>query len=293
MLAYAATAALAFQGLTLAPTSRPAAMVSSVAAPGIMMAAKAPVKKVVKKVVKKAPVKKVVKKPVPVKKAPVKTAVAAKKSTSLPSKVPTKKTAVPKPVNYSGRDAMPGSAITLGDIGTTAPLGVYDPLQLMTDVSPKEYRRWQELEIKHGRLSMLAITHVLVTGAGITWPGYCSYIAYDDTLKNLKWSEIPPGTIASFKGLPALGWFQIIALASIMDVVLLAQDPAKLPGEVVPDSIKETKIYQENHGNPLDFEQNLNRERNHGRAAMMGITGMIIHESLTGNPLFPLSYPFY
>ena len=32
----------------------------------------------------------------------------------------------------------------------------------------------------------------------------------------------------------------------------------------------------------------LNAERNNGRAAMMGITGMLIHESLTGNPVFPI-----
>ena len=32
----------------------------------------------------------------------------------------------------------------------------------------------------------------------------------------------------------------------------------------------------------------LNAERNNGRAAMMGITGMIIHEALTGNPVFPI-----
>ena len=35
----------------------------------------------------------------------------------------------------------------------------------------------------------------------------------------------------------------------------------------------------------------LNAERNNGRAAMMGIVGMVIHESLTGNPLFPLNAP--
>ena len=32
----------------------------------------------------------------------------------------------------------------------------------------------------------------------------------------------------------------------------------------------------------------LNAERNNGRAAMMGITGMVIHEALTGNPIFPI-----
>ena len=34
------------------------------------------------------------------------------------------------------------SAITPGDIGTTKPLGVYDPLNLMTTM-PDKYRRWQ------------------------------------------------------------------------------------------------------------------------------------------------------
>ena len=34
----------------------------------------------------------------------------------------------------------------------------------------------------------------------------------------------------------------------------------------------------------------LNAERNNGRAAMMGVTGCLIHESLTGNPIFPIDY---
>ena len=34
------------------------------------------------------------------------------------------------------------TAIRPGDIGTTKPLGVYDPLNLMTTM-PDKYRRWQ------------------------------------------------------------------------------------------------------------------------------------------------------
>ena len=37
-------------------------------------------------------------------------------------------------------------------------------------------------------------------------------------------------------------------------------------------------------------EFKLNAERNNGRAAMMGIYGMMIHEGLTGNPIWPIDY---
>ena len=41
---------------------------------------------------------------------------------------------------------------------------------------------------------------------------------------------------------------------------------------------------------PLHSTQ-LNAERNNGRAAMMGIIGMMIHEGLTGNPVWPIPIP--
>ena len=85
------------------------------------------------------------------------------------------------------------SAISPGDIGTTKPLGVYDPLQLMTK-NPEKYRRFQEMEIKHGRFSMAACLHVFLTEAGVRWPGYLSFS------EDIKFSDMPGGTIASFLG---------------------------------------------------------------------------------------------
>ena len=58
-----------------------------------------------------------------------------------------------------------------GDIGVLPPLGVYDPLGL---IQTKDMRRFEEMEIKHGRFAMAATLHVLVTVAGFRFPGYLS-----------------------------------------------------------------------------------------------------------------------
>jgi len=170
------------------------------------------------------------------------------------------------------------SAITPGDIGTTKPLGVYDPLGLMTSM-PDKYRRWQEMEIKHGRFAMAACAHVFLTTAGVRWPGYLSFA------EDIKFSDMPGGTIASWAAMPPLSWIQIVLVVALFDNSIIAQDPAKAPGDVVSFiSYPDTPGFS-------GKEFKLNAERNNGRAAMMGIIGMLIHEGLTGNPVWPIPIP--
>merc|ERR1719164_270743 len=125
------------------------------------------------------------------------------------------------------RSAVSMSAITPGDIGTTKPLGVWDPLDLIQNDKVK-YRRWQEMEIKHGRFSMAACAHVFLTEAGVRWPGYLS------VAEDIKFTDMPGGTIASWAALPGLSWIQIILIVALFDNSILAQDPAKAPGDVAP-----------------------------------------------------------
>jgi len=172
------------------------------------------------------------------------------------------------------------SAINVGDVGTTRPLGVFDPLGLMTKM-PEKYRRWQEMEIKHGRIAMAAVLHVIVTGAGYKWDGYASYLSFPP----LKFEDIPAGTLGSWAALPQAGWAQIVAVIAILDNSLFAQDPNLEPGNVVGDRIPWVR-----YSDPAVKEFKLNAERNNGRAAMMGIIGMMIHEGLTGNPIWPIDY---
>jgi len=172
------------------------------------------------------------------------------------------------------------TAIRPGDIGTTRPLGVYDPLNLMTTM-PDKYRRWQEMEIKHGRFAMLAFTHTILTEGGVRWPGYLS-IAED-----IKFSDMPGGVIASWAALPNLAWLQIVLVVALFDNSVWAQDPAKAPGDVAPGFC----VRYDDVPGFSGKEFKLNAERNNGRAAMMGWTGCLIHESLTGNPVWPIPVP--
>jgi len=181
------------------------------------------------------------------------------------------------------------------EIGVLPPLGRWDPLQIR-EQGPERYRRFVEMEIKHGRLAMAAVAGVLTTYSGIRFPGYLS------TAQNIKFSDIPGGAIASWAALPAAAWFQIVLFITLCEISFLKQDPNKAPGDVVPEGVAwarypdgydvwlgDGSIKQVGEDELiLGKTWKLNAERNNGRAAMMGITGMLIHESLTGNPVFPI-----
>lgn len=222
------------------------------------------------------------------------------KSGKLPSafkgkeSVSSKKTTLGS-VDVTGGEYLDTFTPQYDEVGVLPPLGRWDPLQIR-EQGPERYRRFVEMEIKHGRLSMAAVVGVLVTYSGARWPGYLS------TAQDIKFSDIPGGAIASWAALPTAAWFQIVLFVSFCEISFLKQDPEKAPGDVVPDDwlwarypdgydiwlgdgstkkVGEEELF-------LGKTWKLNAERNNGRAAMMGITGMLIHESLTGNPVFPI-----
>jgi hypothetical protein len=166
-----------------------------------------------------------------------------------------------------------------GDIGVLPPLGVYDPLGL---IETKDMRRYEVMEIKHGRAAMLAFTHVIHVEAGVRFPGYLSGSA------ELKFSDVPSGLFASLDAVPKLGWLQILAVALACETgyagrafSVVAQSEDRDVGDIggegwVRYDDPEVKAYK------------LNVERQNGRAAMMGITGCLIHELLGVDALFPI-----
>merc|ERR1719440_990373 len=82
-----------------------------------------------------------------------------------------------------------------GDIGVTPPLGVYDPLGL---ISSRDMYRYEVMETKHGRAAMLGFLHVILINAGARFPGYLS------PYNNLKFADVPSGCFASLEAIPTL-----------------------------------------------------------------------------------------
>ena len=158
-----------------------------------------------------------------------------------------------------------------GDLGVLPPLGVFDPLGL---IETRDMRRYEIMEIKHGRAAMLGFLHVIAIEAGIRVPGYLS------TSQNLKFSDVPAGCFASLEAIPTFGWLQIMAFTCAAETGFSAtpwavtkQTDDKAPGDIgganwVRYDDEGEKAYK------------LNVERQNGRGAMMGITGCLIHELL-------------
>ncbi|KAL3923664.1 MAG: hypothetical protein SGARI_006171 [Bacillariaceae sp.] len=178
------------------------------------------------------------------------------------------------PVNVSKASANPYAE----EIGVLTPLGFFDPMNMLSEptysfvpgegpVSQERFDRLRWVELKHGRVAMLAIVGYLVTDAGIRFPGA---------------GDMPSG-FAAISAMP--GWVaaQMVATFALMEAcnrdagVANGNAPmAQFPGDW--------------RNGALDFgwdnqsdawkEKKRTIELNNGRAAQMGILGIMIHEQL-------------
>lgn len=159
------------------------------------------------------------------------------------------------------------------EAGVQAPLGFYDPLNVLKDgdIDPKRYEQLRWLELKHGRVSMLAVVGYLVTQAGVRFPG----------------AESIPSGFAALDAVPGEVWCQMIATWTMMEAA--NQDQALAPWGT-GDGPTNAAFKGDFRNGFIDFGwdkqsadwQNKKRalEINQGRAAMMGITGLMIHDKL-------------
>jgi len=182
------------------------------------------------------------------------------------------------PALRASSKAVQASMFEEGDIGVLPPLGVYDPLGL---IESRDMRRYEIMEIKHGRAAMLGFLHVIHIEAGVRFPGYLSGSA------ELKFTDMPSGCFAALEAVPTLGWLQIMAAALACETgyagaaySIVAQAPDREVGDIGGEGWVR-------YDDPEEKAYKLNVERQNGRAAMMGITGCLWHELLGVDALYP------
>ncbi|CAB9523455.1 Fucoxanthin-chlorophyll a-c binding protein [Seminavis robusta] len=168
------------------------------------------------------------------------------------------------------KDAATSSALSMGystEVGATAPLGFFDPLGLSKEgTDSADFNRMREAEVRHGRVAMLAVTGWLTTAAGVRLPGMESMPFGFKALNAIQDQPMEVRGCVPF----ALG--TAFFLTTVMQDVT---GDSEFPGD---------------YRNGLDFgwdsqtdewkTKKRTVELNNGRAAQMGILGIMVHEQL-------------
>merc|ERR1719343_1057497 len=171
--------------------------------------------------------------------------------------------------------------------GITAPMGFFDPLGFSTDISTGKLLFYREVELKHGRLGMLAALGILVSeqfhplfGGNIDVP---AYVAFQQTPLQKFWY-----LVLSAIAIPEL--FSIFTFADVPGTNPTKpnegkwwemRDPSRVPGDFSFDPLGLRPW-----GDKEAMLELQNKELNNGRLAMIAAAGMIAQELATGKKLF-------
>merc|ERR1719515_497465 len=97
------------------------------------------------------------------------------------------------------------------ELGVQDPVGFWDPVGFTADGDVSSFKRRRTVELKHGRISMLATMGYITPELTGKFPGYISNSA------GLKFEDIPTGLSAIAK-VPALGWAQVVAYCGFCEL---------------------------------------------------------------------------
>jgi len=154
--------------------------------------------------------------------------------------------------------------------GVQNPTGFWDPWNFCGDGDEEVFLRRRAVEVKHGRVSMLACLGYIVP--------YLTRLPGSLTLDaSVKFKDIPMG-IKALSAIPPLGIAQIFLLAGALELGPWKNDP-QFPGDFGWDPLGLTPE------DPQEFLRKKNAELANGRLAMTGILGFLVGDVLhDGNP---------
>ena len=163
------------------------------------------------------------------------------------------------------------------ELGVLPPVGYWDPLGLAADGDVETFNRRREVELKHGRVAMLAVT-------GYIMQELCRFPGAID-LDGTTFDSIPNG-IAAVGKVPSFGWLQIIFSIGYWELIGWEDSRASdEPGDFGTGYF----------GKSLEGEEKaekLTKEIQNGRLAMLGIMALLTHDVAkpAGEGLFVLHH---
>mmetsp|Transcript_19669 Transcript_19669/g.18875 ORF Transcript_19669/g.18875 Transcript_19669/m.18875 type:complete len:201 (-) Transcript_19669:130-732(-) len=159
------------------------------------------------------------------------------------------------------------------ELGVQPPLGFFDPLGLLTDADQDRFDRLRYVELKHGRISQLAFLGQIVTRYGVHLPGNIDK-------SGTSFDSIPDGW-AAVDAISSSGLAQIVAFVGLLEVAVMKDvtGEAEFPGDFRNGAL-------DFGWDTFDEETQYSKrgiELNNGRAAQLGILGLMVHEQLGGD----------
>jgi hypothetical protein len=162
--------------------------------------------------------------------------------------------------------------------GVTQPFGFWDPAGLSADVPEGRLLFLREVELKHGRVGMLASLGLLVGekfhplfGGDIDVP---SYLAFQQTPLQTFW----PAVVAAIAIPEAYSVFRFQPPTSLENSWMVKGD--REPGDLQWDPLGLKPK------DPKELREMQNKEINNGRLAMLAAAGIIAQELVTGQKIF-------
>merc|ERR1712228_570622 len=178
--------------------------------------------------------------------------------------------------------ALNGDARSPDGLGVDpGPLDLFDPLGYVDDVD--SFPRRRAVEIKHGRIAMAAFIGMMVQELGVTFPGSL------DLAGDYPFSAVLKDGMGfpALGNVPTFGLVQIALFGALAELVAMPASqytggPQDLPGGydgsagTIPGGYPFTTQIED----PEARDRALNVEIQNGRAAMLGVTGAMMHSCL-------------
>jgi len=154
------------------------------------------------------------------------------------------------------------------ELGVQSPVGFWDPAGFTADGDIEAFKRRRSVELKHGRVSMLACMGYFTPEITGKFPGYLS------PSNDLRFEDIPNG-LGAISKVPALGWLQILAYGGYCEYTGGFEEWKKAPGDYG------WKVLTSK--DPEKLQRKLNAELANGRLAMVAILAMFFQNGVVGD----------